>query len=91
MAGERLDMSVVRDLTGQRFGKLVVVERAGSDKYKHATWLCKCDCGQYTTVVMNNLVDGNIHSCGCSHYVWGIEGVNENPNITTDYIKSGSA
>ena len=72
-------MSVVRDLTGQRFGKLVVVERAGSDKYKHARWKCRCDCGRYTTVASTNLVSGSIHSCGCSHYVWGIEGVNEKP------------
>ena len=42
-------MSKAKDLTGQRFGKLVVVKRAGSKKTKggviRATWWCQCDCG----------------------------------------------
>jgi hypothetical protein len=40
----------VADLTGERFGRLVVVKRAGSDKHGTAMWLCKCDCGSYKTV-----------------------------------------
>lgn len=38
-------MGKMIDLTGQRFGRLVVVKRAGGDKRNRATWVCKCDCG----------------------------------------------
>ena len=41
-------MSKVKDLTGQTFGRLKVLERAGSNKDGRALWLCKCDCGNET-------------------------------------------
>lgn len=53
------------DRTGQRFGKLVVVERAGTDTNKKVLWKCKCDCGGETTVPSGSLVTGNTTSCGC--------------------------
>ena len=34
-----------QDLTGKRFGRLVVIEDAGLDKHSHRVWKCKCDCG----------------------------------------------
>lgn len=34
------------DLTGQRFGRLVVIERAENDSGGHTRWTCKCDCGK---------------------------------------------
>ena len=54
----------VKDLTGQRFGKLTVLGRAGSD-IAGACWLCKCDCGNYKIVPRRNLVGGDTRSCGC--------------------------
>lgn len=36
----------VRDLTGQTFGKLTVIERAGSDKHGNALWKCQCNCSE---------------------------------------------
>lgn len=57
------------DLTGQRFGKLVVIERAEdniSPKGKRrCQWLCKCDCGQYALAMDNSLRAGYKKSCGC--------------------------
>ncbi len=40
------------NLEGQRFGKLVVIERAGKVKFGHmvAAWKCRCDCGRYEIV-----------------------------------------
>ena len=38
-------MTRVVDLTGRRFGKLVVISREGS-RQNHSLWLCLCDCGQ---------------------------------------------
>lgn len=60
-------MSKFKDLTGQRFGKLVVIERYGSHK-GHSQWKCKCDCGNYSIVTTGNLNSGHSKTCGCSYY-----------------------
>jgi hypothetical protein len=52
------------DLTGQRFGKLVVFARTGSQA-GHALWKCTCDCGNETTATGSNLTKGGVTSCGC--------------------------
>lgn len=53
-------MGKFQDLTGQRFGRLVAVEYLGGSR-----WNCKCDCGNYHTVVAYSLKSGNTKSCGC--------------------------
>ena len=53
------------DLTGQRFGRLIAIERVGTDKHRNAVWLCQCDCGNTTTVACNELRRGRTNSCGC--------------------------
>lgn len=53
------------DRTGQRFGKLVVVEEAGRDANKKVLWRCVCDCGGETVLPSGSLVTGNTTSCGC--------------------------
>lgn len=59
-------MAVVKDLTGQRFGRLVVICREGSTpSRRYATWKCLCDCGNVKIVVSNNLTSGHTQSCGC--------------------------
>lgn len=55
----------VVDLTGRRFGKLVVLERAGSAADGHAAWRCRCDCGNETVVTGAHLRKGETTSCGC--------------------------
>lgn len=52
------------DLTGQRFGRLLVVKRA-ENIGKQTAWLCMCDCGNETIVASWNLKTGNTSSCGC--------------------------
>ncbi len=59
-------MPKLRDLTGQKFGKLTVIERDGSTAYNKALWRCRCDCGNETFVVGSHLISGNTRSCGCS-------------------------
>lgn len=56
--------SVAVELTGQRFGRLVVTARAGSLK-RRAMWLCRCDCGADHTVAGLYLKSGKSSSCGC--------------------------
>lgn len=51
------------DLTGQRFGRLLVVSRAESAR--RARWNCQCDCGQQKSVSSSNLRCGLATSCGC--------------------------
>lgn len=58
-------MSALKDLTGQQFGRLVVLRRNGSDKHKNAMWLCRCDCGNECNVVGASLWRGDTRSCGC--------------------------
>lgn len=57
-------MSKFIDLTGQRFGRLLVVKRDGLAKSGHALWLCKCDCGNEHVLTSNQLRSGT-QSCGC--------------------------
>jgi len=56
-------MSKRIDLTGQRFGKLVVVGYSHTEN-KHAYWLCKCDCGNITTKDSVRLRNHRVLSCG---------------------------
>jgi len=53
------------DLTGQRFGRLVVVSRAENSKAGHPRWNCVCDCGGTTIADGQNLRNGHTRSCGC--------------------------
>lgn len=55
----------MKDITGQRFGKLVVIEKAYKDTRGEWKWLCKCDCGNTKIVSGNKLRTGNTRSCGC--------------------------
>lgn len=53
------------DMTGQRWGRLTVIERTGSDAYKASLWLCQCDCGNQAIVRSTSLRLGITQSCGC--------------------------
>jgi hypothetical protein len=52
------------NLTGQRIGMLVVLERAPSLKGA-STWMCKCDCGTIKRIRGQYLRNGDAVSCGC--------------------------
>ena len=52
------------DLTGQRFGRLLVRERGPTDG-KGAQWWCQCDCGKAKLAKARRLIQGNTRSCGC--------------------------
>lgn len=59
-------MSRLIDLTGQRFGRLTVIEKIPSrNRCTNARWLCKCECGNETTVLSTTLRRGESKSCGC--------------------------
>lgn len=63
--GAAISAANTKNLLGQRFGRLVVKERAGTDKYRSATWLCECDCGNTKVISGYSLRSSLTQSCGC--------------------------
>ena len=59
-------MGKLIDLTGQRFGRLVVIGR-GENKGRFTCWNCKCDCGNEKVIRATDLKSGKTQSCGCLH------------------------
>lgn len=55
----------LKSLIGQRFGKLLVINRVENDRFGHVNYKCKCDCGGITIVDAGNLRRGTTSSCGC--------------------------
>ena len=53
------------DLEGKRFGRLTVLQKAGSCNAKKTLWLCRCDCGNEKEIIGSNLNSGKTKSCGC--------------------------
>lgn len=62
------------DLTGQRFGRLVALEKSNRTDARRSTWwICKCDCGTVKEVRTTCLTKGLAKSCGCLRREKGIE------------------
>lgn len=58
-------MAKVKDISGKRVGKLIVVKCIGRKGY-HALWQCKCDCGNTTNISAEHLNGKRpTQSCGC--------------------------
>lgn len=53
------------DLTGQKFGRLTVIEKTNYRQSNSVVWLCQCECGKTTYVSSVNLRKGRTKSCGC--------------------------
>ena len=58
-------MGKIVDLTRQKFGRLIVIEKAGHSKGNRLQWLCKCDCGNFKITTSSDLKSGKVRSCGC--------------------------
>lgn len=59
-----------KDLTGQKFGRLIVIRPAPDKINKSGTrstaWYCNCDCGNKDVIVRTSgLTSGDTKSCGC--------------------------
>ena len=54
----------VKDMTGLRFGSLIVVGREPNDTRGNARWRCLCDCGKTTVTTGGKLRCGHTRSCG---------------------------
>lgn len=76
-------LTQLKDLTGQRFGKLVVIEYNGSDRGR-SSWKCECDCGNIVVVNQMELSKGDTLSCGCLKSSYGelaIEAILKNEKL----------
>jgi hypothetical protein len=54
------------DISGQKFGKLIALEKAEPGKGGKSRWWCLCICGARKVVAARLLLDGASRSCGCS-------------------------
>lgn len=55
----------VKDITGQRFGRLTVLEFAEFDRHGTAMWRVRCDCGTEFVARGTHIRSGMTRSCGC--------------------------
>lgn len=53
------------DLTGMRFGKLVVLRPTDTRRRSNILWECQCDCGRKHLVARVDLRRARVQSCGC--------------------------
>lgn len=58
-------MAIAKDLTGQRFGRLLCKSQAEKNKRGDILWECVCDCGNTCFVASTSLKRGRTKSCGC--------------------------
>lgn len=58
-------VKVKNDLTGKRFGKLVVIGQDAEDHGRYSYWICKCECGNEKSIRGTSLTSGRQISCGC--------------------------
>lgn len=80
-------MPNLRNLTGKRVGRLVVMTFSGKNRHGNTLWFCKCDCGSYLTVHGSNLCSGMTKSCGCLRK----EMTRRRGQLNRDNIKHGHA
>ena len=74
----------VRDLTGQRFGKLTAIRSTEKRINGNIVWECVCDCATRTEVTTTSLTIGHTKSCGCARTLKGEEHHSYNPNLTNE-------
>jgi len=57
----------IKDLTGKKFGRLLVLKIGDKERKrgKGVRWLCQCDCGKIKEILGMDLITGQSKSCGC--------------------------
>jgi hypothetical protein len=56
---------MVKNLSGQKFGKLTAIEKVKIIDRTQYYWKCQCDCGKITYTTTGKLESGHTKSCGC--------------------------
>ena len=58
-------MGKFKDISKQRFGRLIAIRFLSKAPKSHSKWLCQCDCGKQAIVSIDHLSTGHTKSCGC--------------------------
>lgn len=58
-------MDKFSDISNQKFGKLLALQRTSEKRWGVYLWLCLCDCGKTKVAPVNSLKSGLVRSCGC--------------------------
>lgn len=77
------------DLSNQRFGNLIAIERVydiESSCNTKSGWNCMCDCGNSKIVITHHLKAGLVKSCGCRECSKGVNNSNWKGGLTPLYI-----
>lgn len=91
LSSERNKGKFIKDLTGQKFGKLTVLKLADErTNAGGAKWVCKCECGNFKEVSGKALQCGDTMSCGClvSKGEYKIKQILQNNNILFEEQKT---
>ena len=82
-----LDIERRKDVTGKRFGRLIVLsmddDYISPSGHRLAQCKCRCDCGNIVIVNMSSLVTGKTKSCGCIKNSSGM--LKDNPSLIAKY------
>lgn len=72
---ERSREANLKNIAGQKFGKLTVLEidEQTSIEKGRVFWKCQCDCGKITSIYSSNLINGITKSCSCIRSSYGEE------------------
>lgn len=62
-----IEIGKAKIITGEKFNKLTILDRAPNTKSKKTRVICLCDCGQYTVQNLQDVKEGRVVSCGCFH------------------------
>lgn len=60
----------LKDLSGQQFGKLTIIERH-TNKGRAVRWKALCECGNISYPNTSNLIRGRAKTCGCLYKIRG--------------------
>lgn len=60
-----MDKKIKKDLSGQRFGRWIVLGQCIPHGKRERKWLCRCECGTERYVLERSLLYGGSKSCGC--------------------------
>ena len=83
-------MSRKKEMSGLRFGRLLVISDAGRTPQGWAKWECLCDCGHVKTISGPSLRNGTTVSCGCygKELLSSAAERGEAEDISQEYLKS---
>lgn len=76
------------DLSGKRFGRLMVIRPTDQRDGSAVVWECKCDCGRTVNVSARNLLHRGTISCGCYAEANRVKNLLDDPSGTLGQVEN---